>query len=102
MTRLPETGIHPTYCRYLDYRFSFLWIKAQKSIFLGGSMKTPLSYYGGKQQLARTILGLVPEHRLYCEPFLGGAAVFFAKKPSPCEVINSPALKRGVLFFSGG
>jgi DNA adenine methylase len=51
-------------------------------------VKTPLSYYGGKQQLASTILGLVPEHRLYCEPFLGGAAVFFAKKPSGVEIIN--------------
>jgi DNA adenine methylase len=51
-------------------------------------MKTPVSYYGGKQTLAPIILGLIPEHRLYCEPFLGGAAVFFAKKPSKVEVIN--------------
>jgi DNA adenine methylase len=51
-------------------------------------MKTPLSYYGGKQQLAPTILGLIPPHRLYCEPFLGGAAVFFAKGPSKVEIIN--------------
>ncbi|MDR2419461.1 MAG: hypothetical protein LBD79_10495 [Treponema sp.] len=33
-------------------------------------MKTPISYYGGKQQLAKTILSLIPEHRLYCEPML--------------------------------
>lgn len=51
-------------------------------------MKTPLSYYGGKQQLAAKILGLIPEHRIYCEPFLGGGAVFFAKEQSPVEVIN--------------
>jgi DNA adenine methylase len=51
-------------------------------------VKTPLSYYGGKQQLASTVPGLVPEHRLYCEPFLGGAAVFFAKKPSKVEIVN--------------
>jgi len=51
-------------------------------------MKTPLSYYGGKQQLAAKILGLIPEHRIYCEPFLGGGAVFFAKEPSAVEVIN--------------
>ena len=51
-------------------------------------MKTPLSYYGGKQTLASTILGLIPEHRLYCEPFIGGAAVFFAKAPSKVEIIN--------------
>jgi DNA adenine methylase len=51
-------------------------------------LKTPVSYYGGKQQLATIILGLIPNHRLYCEHFLGGAAVFFAKEPSPVEVIN--------------
>jgi DNA adenine methylase len=51
-------------------------------------MKTPLTYYGGKQQLASTILKLIPEHRIYCEPFIGGAAIFFAKEPSACEIIN--------------
>ena len=42
-------------------------------------MKTPISYYGGKQQLASKIVSLFPEHKIYCEPFIGGAAVFFAK-----------------------
>ena len=51
-------------------------------------MKTPLTYYGGKQQLVSTILPLIPEHSLYCEPFLGGGAIFFSKTPSPAEVIN--------------
>jgi DNA adenine methylase len=51
-------------------------------------MKTPLSYYGGKQQLAKRILGLIPEHRLYCEPFFGGGAIFFTKEPAKIEVIN--------------
>jgi DNA adenine methylase len=51
-------------------------------------LKTPLSYYGGKQTLAKTILGLIPPHRIYCEPFLGGGAVFFAKEPSKVEIIN--------------
>jgi DNA adenine methylase len=52
-------------------------------------MKTPLSYYGGKQTLAGAILKLIPKHRLYGEPFLGGAAVFFAKEPSKVEIINT-------------
>jgi DNA adenine methylase len=51
-------------------------------------MKTPLSYYGGKQQLAGIILGLIPPHRVYCEPFLGGGAIFFAKEPVEVEIIN--------------
>ena len=51
-------------------------------------MKTPISYYGGKQQLAKTILSIIPEHRLYCEPFFGGGAIFFAKSPAEAEIIN--------------
>lgn len=50
--------------------------------------KTPISYYGGKQNLLNTILPLIPEHRIYTEAFFGGGAVFFAKPPSEVEVIN--------------
>lgn len=51
-------------------------------------MKTPISYYGGKQTLAAKILTMIPEHELYAEPFIGGAAIFFAKRASKVEVIN--------------
>lgn len=51
-------------------------------------MKTPITYYGGKQLLASTIIGMAPAHKIYCEPFFGGGAVFFAKGPSALEVIN--------------
>lgn len=51
-------------------------------------MKTPITYYGGKQILARTILGMIPSHKVYCEPYFGGGAVFFAKGKSFCECIN--------------
>jgi DNA adenine methylase len=51
-------------------------------------LKTPISYYGGKQTLAKVIVRFMPEHRLYCKPFAGGAAVFFAKTPSKVEIIN--------------
>lgn len=51
-------------------------------------MKPPLTYYGGKQKLSELILKLIPKHFLYCEPFFGGGAVFFAKEPSMVEVIN--------------
>jgi DNA adenine methylase len=51
-------------------------------------VKTPISYYGGKQQMLRHILPIIPKHNLYCEPFCGGAAVYWAKTPSNVEVIN--------------
>ena len=51
-------------------------------------MKTPISYYGGKQTLLRHILPLVPKHTTYTEAFAGGAALFFAKEPAVVEVIN--------------
>lgn len=52
------------------------------------NLKTPISYYGGKQKLAVKILSLIPEHTLYCEAFTGGGAIFFAKQPSLVEVLN--------------
>lgn len=51
-------------------------------------MKTPITYYGGKQQLAQKIISLIPDHEIYCEPFFGGGAVFFRKEPSASEIIN--------------
>lgn len=51
-------------------------------------MKTPITYYGGKQRLCNHILPMMPEHKMYCEPYFGGGAVFFQKVPSKVEVIN--------------
>jgi DNA adenine methylase len=52
------------------------------------NLKTPISYYGGKQSMISDILPLIPEHSLYVEPFFGGGAVYWAKQPSKTEVIN--------------
>lgn len=52
------------------------------------NLKTPITYYGGKQLLCPKILPLIPGHKLYCEPFAGGAAVFFSKQKSEIEIIN--------------
>lgn len=51
-------------------------------------MKTPISYYGGKQNLVNTIIPLFPTHKTYIEPFVGGGAIFWAKPKSEVEVIN--------------
>lgn len=51
-------------------------------------MKTPITYYGGKQTMLKHILPLIPAHKLYTEAFCGGAAVCFAKVPAEAEVIN--------------
>jgi DNA adenine methylase len=51
-------------------------------------LRTPLTYYGGKQALARQIVPLFPAHRVYLEPFAGGAAVLFAKPRAERETLN--------------
>jgi DNA adenine methylase len=53
-----------------------------------GAGRTPLTYYGGKQRLAAQIVALMPPHRVYLEPFAGGAAVLFAKPRAPRETLN--------------
>jgi len=50
--------------------------------------KTPITYYGGKLNLLKEILPLIPKHRIYTESFFGGGAVFFAKEKVESEIIN--------------
>lgn len=60
-------------------------------------MKTPISYYGGKQTMLKHILPLIPLHKIYTESFCGGAAVLFAKNPAEAEIIND--LNRSLVNF---
>jgi len=61
-------------------------------------MKSPITYYGGKSNMLKHILPLIPEHRIYTEAFFGGGAVFFAKKPSESETIND-ILNLAIVFY---
>lgn len=45
-------------------------------------------WLGGKSQLARTIIEMMPEHKHYCEVFGGAGWVLFKKTPSQLETIN--------------
>jgi DNA adenine methylase len=48
----------------------------------------PFSYYGGKVGLSRRIVGLLPPHRVYIEPYLGCGAVLLAKPRTRHEIVN--------------
>src|SRR5690554_6619498 len=52
------------------------------------TLRTPISYYGGKQNMLPYILPMIPKHKVYVEPFFGKEAVFFAKEPCKVEIIN--------------
>ncbi|MCK7559409.1 DNA adenine methylase [Chitinophaga sedimenti] len=51
-------------------------------------MKSLLTYYGGKQKMAPIIDTFIVPHVLYEEPFAGGAAYFWYKRPSEVEILN--------------
>jgi len=51
-------------------------------------LKTPITYWGGKQKMLDYILPLIPTHSIYTEAFFGGGAVFWAKEPAKVEFIN--------------
>lgn len=51
-------------------------------------MRAPFAYYGGKSGMSRLIVDLMPEHRVYLEPFAGSLAVLFAKSPAVHEIVN--------------
>ena len=51
-------------------------------------MNSPFAWPGGKRNLKKTLLSLIPEHDIYVEVFAGSAKLLFAKPQSPCEVMN--------------
>ncbi|MCH8941917.1 MAG: DNA adenine methylase [Bacteroidetes bacterium] len=51
-------------------------------------MKPAFGYYGAKVRIASKIVNNLPPHNAWVEAFCGSAALTFAKKPAPIEVIN--------------
>lgn len=51
-------------------------------------MKSLLHYPGSKRRIAPWIIGYMPPHHSYLEPYFGGGGVLFEKTPSRIETIN--------------
>lgn len=47
-----------------------------------------LKWPGAKFSLASQIVNILPEHKIYLEPFFGAGAVFFNKAPCFTEILN--------------
>jgi DNA adenine methylase len=55
---------------------------------MGMKIRPPLKWYGGKHYLADWIISHFPEHRIYLEPFGGGASVLLKKPSVEVETYN--------------
>jgi DNA adenine methylase len=57
------------------------------------AMRPAIKWYGGKRYLADWIVGHFPRHRIYLEPFGGGASVLLSKPPVEVETYNDIDLR---------
>src|SRR5689334_15281259 len=62
------------------------------------AIRPPVKWHGGKRYLAKLIIKHFPEHRVYLEPFGGGASVLLNKNPVEVEVYNDIDLRITRLF----
>lgn len=52
------------------------------------SLQPLIQWPGGKRMMAKRLVGMMPEHETYVEPFIGGGSVFFAKPLASKNVIS--------------
>jgi len=64
------------------------------------SLPPILGWVGGKTKLAGKIISMMPKHKVYVEPFLGGGSVFFKKPLADLNVIND--LDKDLINFYKG
>jgi DNA adenine methylase len=50
-------------------------------------MRPPITYYGGKISLQKYIQPLIPESKIYVEPFFGGGSTFWNYNPGPGTIV---------------
>lgn len=62
------------------------------------AIRPPVKWHGGKHYLAARIIQQFPEHRIYLEPFGGGASVLLNKQPVDVETYNDLDLRITRLF----
>ena len=63
---------------------------SQQSMLEGnvGKINSPYRYPGGKFYARSLVSELTPPHQQYCEPFAGGASIFFAKSKAANSWLN--------------
>jgi len=62
------------------------------------AVRPPVKWHGGKRYLAERIISYFPAHRVYLEPFGGGASVLLNKTPVDVETYNDLDLRITRLF----
>ncbi|MBE8233568.1 MAG: DNA adenine methylase [Endozoicomonadaceae bacterium] len=60
----------------------------QAPYFHSVKSNSPFRYAGGKFYARKLILPHIPKSDIYCEPFAGGASIFFAKEHAKNSILN--------------